>query len=146
MDEVSGRMMQVAGCEVKCRGQPGYNEASTRAQCYICLQVDYLHTWTILVPKDEEGTTGPTNPSLVIGEDDDDDAGFVPVMVICCSAPSSYCRRLSEAQYQWLKQVMGKEPRWFLIDKEEYDSLACDVLWRKTSCCPKVRTTCSPAS
>ena len=125
-------MMELAGCEVKRRGQPGYNQTSTQALLYMRSKANYFHTWTHLVPKAEDG---PNLPADLV--EDEDDEGLVPVLAIGCSAPSAFCRRPSEAQFKWFKQVLGKEPRWFLIDQEQYDCVQPEV-WRVTLCCPSV--------
>ncbi|PIL22917.1 hypothetical protein GSI_15613 [Ganoderma sinense ZZ0214-1] len=136
MDDVtSTRLMEVADCEVKHRDQSGYKETLVEAKLYASGQMNYFHMWTTYVPDDENDESATGGRTELATDGDDSDAGYVQVCVICCSAPDAYCRRMSEAGFQWLKKVMGKEPRWYLVDRVDYDSVRREV-WRVTWCCP----------
>nr|VWP02157.1 F-actin-capping protein subunit alpha [Ganoderma boninense] len=129
--------MEVAGYKVEqLRSKYEYSKALEAARIYAKDKMNYFHMWTLYVPRDCETATGPTSIDCPTYRDGPEDIESLEVCVLCCSAPSAYCRRISEAQYQWLKHVMGKEPRWYPIGTWEYEDVE-DELWGEKECCPK---------
>lgn len=136
-EEVATRMMKVANLAVKPRGDPAYYQTTVYALRYMWRRSEYFHAWTsygFMDSGEGAGTAGLVDESRRQREDF---AGW-PLIAISCTVEEARQRRPSKAQFEWFKHVMGKEPRWFLIDSSYY-SLARDGLWDAAPCCLKVR-------
>ena len=127
-EDISKRMMEVAGFEAILPGEWTYQETFARTLRYMRRTSKYFHLWVAhaFVPGGED----PGAPDYVEGP---------RLLVICCSIERAYRRRPNKAQFEWFKNVVGMEPRWYLIDESFYviQESACG-LWRAQACCPLV--------
>lgn len=126
---ISQRLMQVAGYRAVPERDPTFQQSYARSLRYMSKTSGYFHTWTSFGVEDRDEETGPL---LDLINRPEEYAGL-PVLAICCSVESAYNRRPSKAQFDWFKQVLGKEPRWYLIDLSFY-TWAYDV-WGIEPCC-----------
>ena len=130
-------MMKVAGPEeeeVVPRGEPGYYPNALRALHYLREKSNYFHLWTSLGVMDGgPGTEHLVNESMT----QRDDYAGLSLIAICCTVEEAHRLRPNKAQFEWFKQVMGKEPRWFSI-KRDYYEFSKECLWKVTPCCPLV--------
>ena len=93
LDDVSDRMLEIAGCEVSRPCDPGFREAFVRAMFYMWAWGDYRHSWTTVFPKDTLEGNGPLDPAMSEGVDDEG----VWFLAIPCSDKAAYNQRPSKA-------------------------------------------------
>ena len=94
---------------------------------------DYHHAWLTALPKDDIEVSGPISPAISGSRVVDDDVWF---FAIGCSEETTYNRRPSKAQYEWIQKTFGTEPRWVLIDRSLY-TIMQGALWGRFSCCSR---------
>ena len=135
LDDILVRWLEVAGWDGGYTRDTGLDltQALMVAIHYMWNWGDYHHAWLTALPKDDIEVSGPISPAISGSRVVDDDVWF---FAIGCSEETTYNRRPSKAQYEWIQKIFGTEPRWVLIDRSLY-TIMQGAVWGRFSCCSR---------
>ncbi|PIL22904.1 hypothetical protein GSI_15600 [Ganoderma sinense ZZ0214-1] len=123
-EDVSKQMMRVAGLPARQQGDLTYEQNFAQALHYMRQKSNYAHIWTTYEYVPGEDTNAP------------DAIGGPGLLAVCCSVDEVYHCRPSKGQFEWIKKVVGMEPRWYLIERSSYTVAESHGVWGPKQCCP----------